>query len=197
LVALCRQTLSREIGCDAIHQRVHHLIDDITACQQRKAFFNKTGYRLTKHRPQAKLLHDATGPGISNTLALVSEVGDVQRFHSDEHLASFLGLTTSKHISGTTIFVSKHITKQGSPNVRYAAVNVTQHLSHRVPKYRQMYQRIKNRKPPRKGHYIALVATARDFVANVLYDMWCSMQPLFVEVKDYCAYRRENPRSDD
>jgi hypothetical protein len=34
-----------------------------------------------------------------------------------------------------------------------------------------MYQRIKGRKPPRKGHFIALVAIARDFVSNVLYDM--------------------------
>jgi transposase len=197
LVALCRQTLSREIGRDAIRLRVHHLIDDITTCQQRKAFFNKAGYRLIKHRPETKLLRAATGAGISNTLALVSEVGDVRRFHSGEHLASFLGLTTSKHISGTTIFVSKHITKQGSPNARYAAVNVAQHLSQRVPKYQQMYQRIKNRKPPRKGHYIALVAIARDFVTNVLYDMWYSMRPFFLEVEDYRAYRRQNPRSAD
>jgi len=197
LLTLCRQTLSRDIGRDAIRLRVHQLIDDITTSQQRKTFFNKTGYRLIQHRPQTPLLRAATGAGISNTLALVSEIGDVRRFRSGEHLASFLGLTTSKHISGTTLFVSKHVTKQGSPNARYAAVNVAQHLSQRVPKYQQMYQRIKSRKPPRKGHYIALVAIARDFVTHVLYDMWYSMRPFFLEVDDYRAYRQLNPRSDD
>jgi transposase len=196
LVARCRDTLSRPIGRDEIRQRVHHLIDDITTCQKRKAYFNKAGYRLIENRPETSLLRDATGAGISNTLALVSEVGDVQRFKSGAHLASFLGLTTSKHISGTTIFVSKHITKQGSPNGRYAAVNVAQHMSQRVPKYQHMYKRIKNRKPPRKGHFVALVAIARDFVTNVLYDMWRFQRPFFLEVEDYRAYRRKNPRLD-
>jgi hypothetical protein len=110
-------------------------------------------------------------------------------------LASFLGLTTSKHISGTTVFVSKHITKQGSPNARYAAVNIAQHMSQRVPKYQRMYERIKNRKPPRKGHYVALVAVARDFVTNVLYDMWRYQRPFFLEVEDYRNYRRAHTRS--
>jgi len=197
LVTLCRQTLTREIGREVIRQRVLHLIDDISTCQKRKTYFNKTGYCLIENRPETKLLRDATGAGISNTLALVSEIGDVRRFKSGEHLASFLGLTTSKHISGTTLFQSKHITKQGTPNGRYAAVNVAQHLSQRVPKYQQMYKRIKNRKPPRKGHFIALVAIARDFITNVLYDMWRYKRPFFLEVEDYRAYRRNTPRSDD
>ena len=197
LVTLCDQTLTRKIGREVVHQRVIHLIDDISSSQKRKSFFNKTGYRLIENRPETKLLRQATGAGISNTLALVSEIGDVQRFHSGEHMASFLGLTTSKHISGTTLFVSKHITKQGTPNGRYAAVNVAFHLSQRVPKYQQMYQRIKGRKPKRKGHFVALVAIARDFVTNILYDMWRYKRPFFLEVEDYRAYRRENPRSDD
>jgi hypothetical protein len=61
-------------------------------------------------------------------------------------------------------------------------------LSQRVPKYQAMYQRIKGRKPPRQGHGIALVAVARDFVTNVLYDMWRSQRPFFLEVEDYRAY---------
>jgi transposase len=197
LVSLCRKTLTRQIGREEIRQRVFHLIDDISTCQERKSYFNKTGYHLIKDRPEATLLIQATGAGISNTLALVSEIGDVHRFSDGEHLASFLGLTTSKHISGTTLFVSKHITKQGSPNGRYAAVNVAQHMSQCVPKYQRMYERIKNRKPPRKGHYIALVAVARDFVTNVLYDMWRYKRPFFREVEDYRAYRRKNPRADE
>ena len=197
LVTLCRQTLSRDIGRAPVRLRVHQLIDDITTSQQRKTFFHQSGYRLIQHRPQTQLLRAATGAGISNTLALVSEIGDVRRFRSGEHLASFLGLTTSKHISGTTLFVSKHVTKQGSPNARYAAVNLAQQLSRRVPKYQLMYQRIKSRKPPHQGHYVALVAIARDFVTHVLYDMWSSMRPFFLEVEDYRAYRHAHPRSDD
>jgi transposase len=147
---------------------------------------------LIKDRPEAKLLRTVKGAGISNTLALVSEIGDVQRFSSGDQLASFLGLTTSKHISGATLFHSKRITKQGSRNGRYAAVNVAQHLSHRVPRYQAMYKRIKDRKPDRKGHFVALVAVARDFVSNVLYDMWRNQRPFFLEVSDYRAYRHKH-----
>jgi transposase len=195
LLAASCQAITRQIGQDAIHSLVHAHIQDITTFQERKALYLKAGYALIKDRQETELLRTVKGAGVSNTLALVSEVGDVTRFSSGEHLASFLGLTTSKHISGATLFQSKRITKQGSPNGRYAAVNVAQHLSRWVPRYQEMYQRIKARKPPRKGHFIAMVAVARDFVSNVLYDMWRNQRPFFVEVSDYRSYRHKHSRS--
>lgn len=122
LVTLCGQTLTHPIGQAVLHQRVLQLIQDIRTAQQHKKRFLKTGYRLIQSRPQTRLLRDTVGAGLSNTLALVTEVGDIQRFPEGKHVASFLGLTTSKHISGTTLFHSKHITEQGSPNGRYAPV---------------------------------------------------------------------------
>jgi len=197
LVETCLQALTRPIGRDVIRHLVHGYIEDIATFQQRKTFYLKTGYALIENRLETKLLRTVKGAGISNTLALVSELGDVSRFPSGEHLSSFLGLTTSKHISGATLYRSKRITKQGSPNGRYAAVNIAQHLSQRVPRYQAMYQRIKGRKPPRKGHFIALVAIARDFVANVLYDMWRNKRPFFLKDEDYREYRQEQSRSED
>jgi transposase len=197
LVAASRLAVTRPIGRDAIRSLVHAHIQDITTFQQRKAFYLKTGYALIQHRPEAKLLRTVKGAGVSNTLALVSELGDGHRFASGEHMASFLGLTTSKHISGTTLFQSTRITKQGSPNGRYAAVNVAQHLTQLVPRYQNMYRRIKDRKPQRKGHFIALVAVARDFVSNVLYDMWRNNRPFFVEVSDYRSYRQKHTGSNE
>ncbi len=197
LLAASRQTITRPIGQDAIHSLVRAHIQDITTFQERKALYLKTGYARIKDCKETELLRTVKGAGVSNTLALVSEVGDVARFSSGQHLASFLGLTTSKHISGATLFQSKRITKQGSPNGRYAAVNVAQHLTRWVPRYQAMYQRIKGRKPPRKGHFLALVAVARDFVSNVLYDMWRNQRPFFVEVSDYRAYRQKHSRSND
>ena len=197
LLAASRQAITRSIRQDAIRHLVRAHIQDITTFQERKALYLKAGYALIKDRQETELLRTVKGAGISNTLALVSEIGDVARFSSGEHLASFLGLTTSKHISGATLFQSKRITKQGSPNGRYAAVNVAQHLTRWVPRYQAMYTRVKGRKPPRKGHFIALVAVARDFVSNVLYDMWRNQRPFFLEVSDYRAYRQKRSRSND
>jgi transposase len=195
LVEQCQGYLSRPIRREIVHQRVHDLITEMALAHPHQTAMLKTGYALIKDRPAAKLLKASTGAGISNTLALVSEVADIRRFPDGEHVASFLGLTPSKHISGATIYQSKHITKQGSPNGRYAAVNMAFHLSLRVPKYQAMYKRIKSRKPPRKGHRTALVAIARDFVTNVLYDMWRYQRPFFVNVEDYRQYRKDHPRT--
>jgi transposase len=197
LLAASRQAVVRPIGQDAIRRLVRAHIQDITTFQERKALYLQAGYALIKDRKETELLRTVKGAGVSNTLALVSEVGDVARFSSGEHLASFLGLTTSKHISGATLFQSKRITKQGSPNGRYAAVNVAQHLIRWVPRYHDMYKRIKDRKPPRKGHFIAVVAVARDFVSTVLYDMWRNQRPFFVEVSDYRSYRQKHSPSND
>jgi transposase len=194
LVDQCRGLISRPMRHEVVHQRVNDLIAEIRLAHQHQQALLKAGYALIQDRSEAKLLKASTGAGVSNTLALVSEVSDVQRFPDGEHVASFLGLTTSKHISGTTIYQSKHITKQGSPNARYAAVNMALHLSLRVPKYQTMYKNIKARKPPRKGHFVALVAIARDFVTNVLYDMWREQRPFFIKVEDYRHYRKDHPR---
>jgi transposase len=194
LVDQCHDLVSRPIRREVVHQRVNHLIAEITLARYHQQSLLKAGYTLIQDRPEAQLLKASTGAGLSNTLALVSEVNDIRRFPDGQHLASFLGLTTSKHISGTTIYHAKHITKQGSPNGRYAAVNMALHLSLRVPKYQTMYKTIKARKPPRKGHFVALVAIARDFVTNVLYDMWREQRPFFIHVEDYRRYRQDHPR---
>ena len=195
LVDLCRTVLLRPINHTVIRRRVLDLADDITTVAARQRYFIRQGYDLIKQRPETKLLKQTTGAGLSNTLALVSEVGDVQRFPDGEHLASFLGLTTSKHISGTTVYKAKHITKQGAPNARCAVVNMADHLRHKVPYYTAMYQRITGRKPPHQGHFVALVAIARHFAANVLYDMWRTQRPFFLETDDYRQYLKDHPRT--
>jgi transposase len=194
LIDACRTCLIRPLGRAAVQLRVKQLIDEITLTATHKKTMLKTGYTLIKDRPEAQLLRASTGAGPSNTLALVSELGGSERFTDGAHMASFLGLTTSKHTSGTSVSHFKHITKQGSPNARYAAVNMAGHLKRYVPKYQAMYKRIKARKPPRKGHFVALVAIARDFVTNVLYDMWAKQRPFFVKVEDYRKYRQDHPK---
>lgn len=195
LIDLCPQQLVRPVGQEVIHLRIRQLCADIQTNQHHQKAFLKTGYGLIQDRRETKLLYGSIGAGLSNTLALVSEIGDVARFPDGEHLASFLGITTSKHISGTTIFHSKHITKQGSPNGRYAIVNLAQHLCRQVPKYQAMYLRIKARKPARIGYLIAVVAVARDFTTNILYDMWRNQRPFFLEVADYRKYCQERAKT--
>ena len=194
LIKGCQTCFASPGQRNPVRQRIADLTEDIARLKKRQRFYLKSGYRGIENRPETSLVRAICGAGISNTLAIVSELPDAGRFPDGEHLASFLGITTSKHISGTTLFSSKHITKQGSPNARFAVVNLAGHLPCKVPRYAAMYQRIKNRKPPRKGHYVAVVAVARDFVTNVLYDMLTNQRPFFIEVEDYKRYRQQQQR---
>jgi transposase len=194
LIEECQTCYASPGQRNTVRQRIINLTEDIARLKKRKSFYLKLGYQRIENRPETPLVRAVYGAGISNTLAIVSEIGDAHRFPDGEHLASFLGITTSKHISGTTLFSSKHITKQGSTNARFAVINLSDHLRRKVPKYIAMYERIKNRKPPCKGHFVAVVAVARDFVTNILYDMLTNQRPFFIEVEDYKRYRQQQQR---
>lgn len=191
LVEACQTCYARPGRREVVRQRVLELLEDIQRLEKRKKSYIKMGYAKIEDRPVTQNIRQIQGAGPIITLALVTEIADPHRFPDGGHMASFLGITTSKHISGTTLHRSKHITKEGSPNGRYAVIKLADSLRRYVPKYQEMYQRIKSKKPPRKGHFPANVAVARDFVTNVLYDMMINQRPFFVDVEDYRAYRRQ------
>lgn len=191
LLRQCKACFPRAPFQEIIRTRAHDLLDDIQRLGKRKKSYLRQGYQLIEGRPETAIVRAIWGAGEVITLSLIAEIGDISRFPTGDQLASFLGLTTSKHVSGTSLYVTKRITKQGSPVGRYAAVQLAKSLSRSVPKYITMYDRIKARKPRGQAHFIALVAVARDFVSNVLYDMLTHHRPFYVEIDDYRAYRRE------
>src|SRR6266704_4014568 len=68
-------------------------------------------------------------PGIGPALAavLVAEIGDITRFATPARLCSWAGLTP-RHREPDTKVSRGHITKQGSPLVRWALVEAIQHV---------------------------------------------------------------------
>jgi hypothetical protein len=55
-------------------------------------------YSWIEDRQEAKLLRTVKPAGIT-TVARVTEIGSIQRFRNSQHLACFLNLVTSGHIS--------------------------------------------------------------------------------------------------
>ncbi|MDA8381101.1 MAG: IS110 family transposase [Actinomycetota bacterium] len=106
-------------------------------------------------------------PGVGPVLAaiFVAEIGDVSRFKSAQHLASWAGLTPSHHESDTTVRRG-HITKQGSRLVRWAAVEAVQRQRGATP-IRAHHHRVADR----RGKNIGRVAAARKLVTLVYYGL--------------------------
>ena len=108
-------------------------------------------------------------PGVGKVIAaiFVAEIGDVSRFDSAKKLCSWAGLTP-KHRESDEVVHRGSITKQGSPLVRWAAIEaVGNYRAKGNEKLRADYTRIAER----RGKYKARVAVARKLLTLVFYAM--------------------------
>ncbi len=108
------------------------------------------------NNPKVKLL--MTLPGVSSlvALAVMASLGKVERFDNARKLASYFGLVPSTSQSARTV---RHgpITKQGNSMARWMLIQAAQHARLHTGPLGRFYLRLKKR----KGHNIAIVATAR------------------------------------
>lgn len=107
-----------------------------------------------------------TIPGIGPVLAavFVAEIGDVHRFPSPQHLASWAGLTPKHHESDTHVHRGR-ITKQGSKLVRWAAIESVKQLGPHTG-----VGPLRERVAARRGNRnIGAVAAARRQIEHVYY----------------------------
>jgi len=95
----------------------------------------------------------------------VAEIGDISRFPNPEKLSSWAGLTPKHHESDDKVNRGP-ITKQGSPLVRWAAVEAIS-KNRGGPKLRADYHRIAER----RGKFKARVAMARKLLTLVYYGL--------------------------
>jgi transposase len=110
------------------------------------------------------------GPFIAIVLAL--ELGDIHRFPSSKHLASYIGLTPRVRASADRIRTG-HISKEGNRLVRWVLVLAATQAARRPGPLRAWFHAVKRR----KGAKIARVALARR-LAEIVFHVW----------KDNCDY---------
>jgi transposase len=105
---------------------------------------------------------DGVGPVLA--AVFVAEIGDVRRFARPEQLCSWAGLTPRHRESDTKVHRGR-ITKQGSPLVRWAAVEAVQRVRGGV------IGRTRARIGERRGANIGKVAAARKLLTLVYYGL--------------------------
>jgi transposase len=107
-------------------------------------------------------------PGVGPALAavMVAEIGDVHRFTSARHLCSWAGLTPRHRESDTSVHRGR-VTKQGSPLLRWAAIEAVQ----KIPDDAGWLVCTRAAIAERRGRQIATVAVARKLLTLVYYGL--------------------------
>ena len=116
-----------------------------------------------------------TIPGIGHTLGaqIVSEIGDVRRFHSASAIVKYAGINPSISQSGKFSSEENHITKQGSPYLRRALyLAAMAQLKLKTP----FYDYYAKKRADGKSHREALVAVARKLV-HVIHAVLSKQEP--------------------
>ncbi len=130
---------------DAVHAEIDHL-EEVLA----KVAYEHTG---------AKLLITLPGVDVVVAISLLAALGDISRFRSGDHAASYLGLTPSVMQSADKCRHGR-ITKQGSTLTRWMMVQAAQHVARHPGPLGAFFRKIAKR----KGRNVAVVATARKMV---------------------------------
>ena len=120
-----------------------------------------------------------TIPGIGSFIAivLVLELGDIQRFPTAKHLASYIGLTPRVRASADRVR-SGHISKEGNRLLRWVLVTAATQAARRPGPLRAWFRTVQHR----KGKKIARVALARR-LAEIVYHVWKEELDYFVVLR--------------
>ena len=102
---------------DALRHCFHEVCLEIRDYEKRISGVEGQLRALSKQMPTVVLLLTIPGIGLLTSTALVALVGDIQRFRSARHFASFLGLTPRLRGSGFTLHLGR-ISKQGDRYLR-------------------------------------------------------------------------------
>ncbi len=155
------------------------LCEEIRTLEQRIRELERQLAALATQIPHVAHLRTIPGIGLLNATALVACVGDVRRFPSGRHFASYLGLTPREHSSGNRRRLGA-ISKQGDQYLRtllmHGARAVLSHSTHPTTPFRTWARAVADR----RGANIATAAIANR-LARMVWRVWRDDRPFVAE----------------
>lgn len=141
-----------------LRQLLAHL--DLLRAQQAEA----EGFiaHLAAQDQRVPRIMQVTGIGCFTAFAILAIIGDIHRFSSAQQLTGYAGLVPSLKQTGDHTY-SGHITKAGSPELRWLMVEAARSAVRFDPHWQGVYERLKSR----RGSNIAAVAVARKLLVAI------------------------------
>jgi transposase len=123
--------------------------------------------------PEIRRLMTVPGVNVITAATFMAAIGEVSRFRSPRRLTGYLGLDPRVRQSGSAPAAHGRISKQGSAPARYALCEAAWSVVRQPGPLRAFYERVRFR----RGHQVAIVATARKLACL----FWC----LLARSEDY------------
>ena len=121
--------------------------------------------RHTLASPDARRLLTVPGVNVICAATFLAAIGDIRRFRTSRQLVAYLGLDPRVRQSGSGPARTGRISKQGSPQARWALVEATISVVRQPGPLHAFHQRVR----ARRGYNIATVAAARKLACL----FWC------------------------
>jgi transposase len=139
---------------------------------------------LARQMPDVVLLQTVPGIGLITATALVALVGNIERFGSGRHFASYLGLTPKEDSSALRRRLGA-ISKQGDVYLRMLLIHGARSVLWHAKSAAQptALQRWAGRTEQRRGHNVAAVAVANK-LARVVWAVWKQQRPFAATQRD-------------
>jgi len=134
-------------------------LQQLDLIEQQLAAVDQQLARDSYHNPQVKLLLTLPGVDIVVAQALLSSLGDIERFPDPDKAAAYLGLVPSTYQSGNHCYHGR-ITKQGASHTRWLLTEAAQHIDRHPGPLGVFFRRLAKK----KNRNVAVVAVARKLV---------------------------------
>jgi transposase len=162
---------------DLIHSPLATACEEIDTLEENIQAIERQLAAFADQMATVPLLQTIPGIGLLTATALVALVGDIHRFRSGRHFASFLGLTPKESSSASRRHLGA-ISKQGDVYLRTLLVQAARSVlwRARVAAPPTGFQRWAHSTQQRRGHNIAAVAVANK-LARIAWAVWSKQRP--------------------
>lgn len=157
-----RQSIGVGFLADAAQVELRCLLAQLDLLEEQQMEVEKAQVELMEAIPQ----HILTIPGIGlpTGAAILSEIGDIARFESEDKLVAYAGIDASVYQSGQFQGTEMHMSKRGSPYLRLALWQAASMAIQHNEELKAYYQK---KRAEGKAHGTALGAVCRKLLVRV------------------------------
>lgn len=157
-----RQSIGVSFLTDAAHLEMNCLLQQMDLLLDQVSLLDQSISELMEEIPQ--FITSIPGVGPVTGAAILSEIGDVQRFESSEQLVAYAGIDPSVYETGQFKASQAHMSKRGSPHLRHALWQAASMAILYDPQLKAYYQM---KRKEGKHHNTAVGAVCRKLLARI------------------------------